>query len=227
MKTEACPAHELHKLRPELKLPLPDRIKALPVFRGYPVPWFVGWVNGEPEFRVADGRKWVIAVKNKRCWVCGGPLGAYLAFVLGPMCGISRTTVEPSCHRECAQWSIENCPFLSRPHMIRREANLPAEAEDAPGEGLKRNPGVTLLWIARDFSIFHDHNGRPLIRVGDAIETAWFAEGRQATRAEVGHSVAGGLPALEALARADGEEGMKALREQMAEFEKLLPAEAL
>ena len=30
--------------RPELE-PLPDRMKRLPVHRGYPVPWFVEWVR--------------------------------------------------------------------------------------------------------------------------------------------------------------------------------------
>ena len=211
------------KLRPELKLPLPERIKTLPVFRGYPVPWFVAWVKGEPEFRAADGFKWEVAVRQRVCWVCGKKLGAYLAFILGPMCCISRTTVEPACHRECAQWSIENCPFLSRPKMVRRENDLPDEIVPPPGEGLKRNPGVVALWIARDFKIFSDHKGRPLITVGAPLEVAWFAEGRAATRAEIDFSVAGGLPALEALAKLDGKRGEKALAEQVADFQKLLP----
>src|SRR5437763_12378791 len=84
-------------LRAELTK-LPDRIAALPVFRGYPVPWFVAYPNGpegEPEFRTFDPKKWIAAVQEKRCWVCGQQLGAYLAFVLGPMCGITRTTSEP------------------------------------------------------------------------------------------------------------------------------------
>lgn len=214
---------EPDRLRPELKQPLPDRIKELPVFRGYPVPWFVAWVDGEPEFRCADGAKWQDAVEHGRCWVCGKKLGAYLAFVLGPMCGVSRTTVEPACHRECAEWSILNCPFLSRPKMTRRENDLPDEAEDAPGEGLKRNPGVTLLWITRDFKVFSDHKGRPMLTVGDPLETVWFAEGRLATRAEIDRSVAGGLPSLQALAALDGEQGIKALEEQITRFQKLLP----
>ena len=48
-------------LRPELT-PMPARIAELPVYRGYPVPWFVAYpeatkeepYKGEPEFRIAD-----------------------------------------------------------------------------------------------------------------------------------------------------------------------------
>jgi hypothetical protein len=208
-------------LRPELT-PLPDRIKALPVFRGYPVPWFVAWVDGEPEFRVADGRKWELAVKTSRCYVCGSKLGAYLAFVLGPMCGISRTTVEPACHRECALWSILNCPFLTRPHMTRRENDLPVDHEPQAGFGLKRNPGVALLWVARGFEIFNDDKGKPMLHVGVPVEIACFAEGRKATRAEIEESIAGGLPKLEEFAQLDGPPGVAALKMSVKQFEGLL-----
>lgn len=215
---------KITELRPELT-PLPDRIHRLPVVRGYPVPWFVSIVNGEPDFRVADGRKWSMAVRSRWCWVCGEKLGAYLAFVLGPMCGITRSTVEPACHRECALWSIRNCPFLTRPHMARREAGLPEEAEQAPGLGLKRNPGVSLLWVTRSFEIFYDQNGRAMLRVGEPLEVEFYAEGRPASRAEIDISIAGGLPKLEELAKQDGLEAEQALAEQAREFASLLPGE--
>lgn len=214
------------ELRPELTA-LPARIQALPVFRGYPVPWFVAYPNGqeEPEFRAADGDKWLRAVKQRLCWVCGQSLGSYLAFVLGPMCGITRTTSEPACHRECAEWSIHNCPFLTRPHMTRRDANLPEGIIDAPGCPLHRNPGVTLLWIAHSFSLFRADDGRHLIRVGDPVEVECFAEGRRATRSEIDDSIAGGLPSLMELALAEGSEAVSALQEQVREFRVYLPAE--
>src|SRR5438046_1182517 len=110
-------------LRPEIEEP-PAKMRALPVHRGYPVPWFVAWVNGEPEFRAADGKKWALAVTKHYCWVCGQSLGRYQTFVLGPMCGINRTSAEPPCHLECARYSAKNCPFLSKPHMTRRENGL-------------------------------------------------------------------------------------------------------
>jgi hypothetical protein len=208
---------------------MPERIAALPVFRGFPIPWFVAYPNGpegEPEFRVADARKWKAAVQMRPapCWVCGQQLGAYLAFVLGPMCGITRTTSEPACHRECAEWSILNCPFLTRPHMVRREDNLPEGVVEPGGNHLTRNAGVSLLWCTRSFSLFRGPDRKYLIQVGDPLEVHCFAEGRRATRHEVDESVAGGLPSLIDLAKVDGPEAEAELVRQVQEFEFYLPA---
>src|SRR5580692_7475343 len=97
---------------------LPRRMTALPIDeRGYPVPWFVDWIDGKPEFRAMDPRKFVRAIKEKLCWVCGQRLGVNVCFVAGPMCGINRTSSEPPSHRECAVWSAQNCPFLNNPRM--------------------------------------------------------------------------------------------------------------
>src|SRR5258708_35755545 len=101
--------------------PLPSRMLSLPIDdRGYVVPWFVDWIDGKPEFRAMDGKKFVRAVREKLCWVCGERLGRYMTFVAGPMCGINRTSSEPPSHLECARWSARNWPFLSNPEMIRR-----------------------------------------------------------------------------------------------------------
>ena len=102
MTTTSTPTY-----RPELNVDtMPDRIRRLPVFRGYPVPWFVAWLeNGEPEFRAMDRAKWSRAIKDGLCWVCGERLGAHRVFVIGPMCGVNKTTSEPPCHAECAEWS--------------------------------------------------------------------------------------------------------------------------
>src|SRR5581483_1562375 len=190
------------QLRPELE-PLLFRMRHLPVDeRGYVVPWFVAWVNGKPEFRTMDRDKWKHAIRERRCWVCGDILGVNLAFVIGPMCGINRTTSEPPCHLECARWSARNCPFLSRPHMVRREDEITEAArQNVSGEMITRNPGVTLIWITRTYKIWRDTKDRPLIEVGEPESVEWWAERRPATRAEVEESVRTGLPLLEDLAR--------------------------
>lgn len=213
----------IETLRPELTK-LPEYMQGLPVFRGYPVPWFVAYPEGEPDFRVADRGKWVQAVQQKLCWVCGQKLGSFLGFVLGPMGGIQRTTNEPAMHRQCAEWSIRNCPFLVRPKMVRRENDLPEDALEPPGRHLARNPGVELLWMTRTFSLFRAADRRYLIHVGDPIEVVCYAEGRKATRQEVDESVAGGLPSLIDLAKQDGREAERELMRQVEEFEFYLPA---
>src|SRR5436190_5515495 len=139
---------------------LPERMRDLPVDgRGYPVPWFVDWLNGKPEFRAMDPAKWVRAIKEKCCWVCGKRLGVNLAFTIGPMCGVNRTTSEPPSHLECARWSARNCPFLNNPRMVRRQDELVNDEqarENVAGCPIMRNPGVVLLWITRQYEIFPD-----------------------------------------------------------------------
>lgn len=211
-------------LRPELEA-LPPRLQSLPVDeRGYPVPWFVDWIDGKPEFRCMDGAKWVRAVHEKLCWVCGQRLGRYMTFVAGPMCGINRTSSEPPCHLECAEWSARNCPFLNNPDQIRREGDsVAAEGKVVGGFAIKRNPGVSMLWTCKDYLVYADRQGGKLIQMGEPDHVEWWARGRRATREEVMASVDSGLPNLIALAQQQ-EGALKYLDEQRQCFEKWIPA---
>ena len=188
---------EEKQVRPELGK-LPRRIRNLKRARGYPVPWFVAWVDGEPEFRAMDIEKFARAIKERRCWVCGGPLGRYMTFVSGPMCLINYTSVEPPSHHGCADWSARHCPFLSRPHMVRREDEV-INGEGHGDAAITRNPGCTALVTTKSYRLFRAGEASAtgwLIAMGEFKRVEWFAEGRPATRAEVSHSVESGLPLL-------------------------------
>lgn len=199
-------------------------MKSLPVDeRGYVVPWFVEWIDGKPEFRAMDGRKWERAILERRCWVCGEKLGRFLTFVIGPMCGVNRTASEPPCHLECARWSARNCPFLSRPHMARRDhEQLKAAGATSSGVLLERNPGVTLLWTTRSYEVFDAGNGKPLIEIGESEQVEWWAERLPATREQVTASVESGLPFLAELAKEQAG-GLEALARMKAMLEDLYP----
>ena len=103
--------------------------------RGYPVPWFVAWLDddgkpaecgaGTPDFRIILEGAAMTAHRFNLCWLCGQRLGSHNAFVVGPVCAVNRTSAEPPMHLDCATWSVQGCPFLTRPHMHRREAGLP------------------------------------------------------------------------------------------------------
>lgn len=205
---------------------LPARMKSLPVDeRGYPVPWFVAWHDGKPEFRAMDLHKFIRAVREKLCWVCGERLGVNICFVAGPMCGINRTSSEPPNHVECAQWSAINCPFLSNPRMVRREdeeINNAKLTENAAGFALSRNPGVAMLWKTRTYDIFDDGRGGKLIQMGEPESVEWFACGRPATREEVQRSIDSGLPNIEAIARQE-RGGLEALAKAVERFQKWIP----
>lgn len=219
--------------RPELERPIPPRIARLPIdARGYPVPWFVAWIEGAPEFRAMDVDKWTRAVRERRCWMCGDTLGRYLSFVIGPMCGVNRTTSEPPCHLECAEWSARNCPFLSRPQARRREDDVvnASCAANAPGFAITRNPGVTLIWTCRRYRVFKSPaggsaNGGRLIELSDPEHVRWYACGRPATREEVEASVESGLPALDAMCDKDSDpaEARRVLARMAARLLPLYP----
>ena len=206
--------------------PLPERMKDLPIdARGYPVPWFVAWRDGQPLFQVADQAKWFVAVQKHRCWLCGGALGVYHAFVVGPMCGINRVTAEPPSHRACAEFGLKGCPFLTRPAAKRTTRGIPDEVLHAKanpgGEMIERNPGVSLLWITKNWKVFKVPNGR-LISLGEPTECLFFSQGRLATKDEVLHSVSTGLPLLQDIADKEGVLAQWELARQVAKFTPLL-----
>ena len=223
--TGVCPVDHTSSASLDWKS-LPMRMKNLPRDeRGFPVPWFVDWIDGKPEFRAMDGRKYLTAITENRCWVCGEKMGITKVFVAGPMCGINRTSAEPPSHLECARWSAKNCPFLSNPRMVRREdetINNMVMRERAAGHAITRNPGVAMLWITREYEVFDDGQGKPLIQMGEPERVEWYAHGRLATLEEVEASIHSGLPNLEALARRE-EGGIDALREYVNRFRKWLP----
>lgn len=175
-----------------------------------------------------EPHKFIRAVREKLCWVCGQRLGVNLCFVAGPMCGINRTSSEPPSHVECAQWSARNCPFLSNPQMVRREdeeINNAVLRDNAAGFAITRNPGVAMLWKTRQYEVFKTENGGRLIQMGEPESVEWFAFGRPATREEVLQSIESGLPNLEAIARME-RGGMEALAKAQARFEKWIPSRA-
>jgi len=204
--------------------PVPARLRGRPIVRGYPVPWFVAQLpDGGYDFRVADGRKVAVAIREQRCWVCGQRLGAFKAFTLGPMCAVNRTAAEPPAHAECAHWSAAACPFLNQTQHRRREGGLP-ETAPPPGEMLTRQPGVALVWITKTFTLFDDGKGGTLIEIDEPTQTAWYCQGRAATRAEVLASIESGLPALRALAEQEGEAALAALAAHVARAMRYVPA---
>lgn len=185
--------------------PPPPRIARLPRDKhDRPVPWFVAWIDGAPDFRIVARGKVEEALRFEKCFVCGDRLGRRVTFPVGPMCTINRTAPEPPCHKECAIYAAQSCPFLTRPNMRRREAGLPEGHHldtHAPGHAAAHNPGVTALWTTRQLQPVVDDKGGILVRMGEPDEVLWFAAGRPATRAEAEESLAAEADVLRALTR--------------------------
>jgi hypothetical protein len=207
------------------QIPMPDRFKKLPISdKGFPTPSFVGEHDGKRDFRVIDPRHFAACINKRICWLCGEPLGRYLCFVIGPMCSINRVSSEPPSHRECAEYAVRACPFLSRPNMRRNEEGLPDLTESAAGNPIAHNPGATLVWITKSYKPFRVPNGI-LFEIGDPVEILWVKEGRRATRAEIDAAIAKGLPLLREQASAEGPDAIRELDNYIKRAEKLLPAE--
>lgn len=209
--------------------PLPTRFLKLPVdHRGYPVPKFV-WQkpDGSYDFRVVRPFWPEACIRKKLCWLCGEPLGRFLCFVIGPMCAINRNSAEPPCHRECAEFAVQACPFMRFPNRKRDEADLPADGIKPGGDVrmIMRNPGVTGLWITKSYRPYRVEQSI-LIEIGEPVEVTWWAHGRPATREEVLASIDGGLPLLRAMAEKEGRGALDDLQRATKRAQPWLPAES-
>lgn len=216
----------MNKLNSAIRdIPIPARMAKLPIDeRGYPVPWFVAMVDGKWDFRAIDPAKMYGAVKQGKCWLCGERLGQFLAFTIGPMCSINRVSSEPPSHRECAEYAVKACPFLSKPRMRRNEKDLPEHGEIA-GIAIMHNPGAVLIWVTKAYRTVSDGKGGVLFNIGPPIETAWYTEGRQASRDEITAAINKGLPLLRQVAETDGPGAKTELELRYREALQLLPAE--
>jgi hypothetical protein len=207
----------------------PGRIARLPHDKhGHPVPWFVAWIDGKPDFRVIRPGGIETARHGKLCWTCGIPFLRQedRAFVIGPMCAVNRVSAEPASHLDCAVFSARNCPFLSTPQMVRRERHLPQGAATPAGEMIRRNPGVALVWVTgyKSWSTFGDGSGGKLFNVGEPKRVMWFAQGREASRAEVMASIDSGLPILRGMAETEGPKAIAELERMHQRALELVPS---
>ena len=201
----------------------PPAIAALKVdVRGYPIPWFVSYVDGEPEFRAVEAGRPMEAHKRGLCWICGRPLGGVKVFTVGPMCGVNRISSEPPSHLACARFAVVACPFLSRPMAKRRDVGDLPHARP-PGVMIERNPGVSLIWVTRSYRLAREGRAA-LFKMGPPGSVSWWCEGRLATRAEVVESIRTGLPSLTEIAAEEGPEALAMLQRMVDRAKKLLPA---
>ncbi|MFG7180718.1 hypothetical protein ACGYQ5_14415 [Burkholderia pseudomallei] len=200
---------------------LPKHMAGLPRdARGYPVPWFCAWVDGKPDFRIADAAKVRLAVVGSRCWICGGTLGRYRSFLIGPMGAMNRVNSEPPSHHECAQYAIRTCPFLALPKAHRRSANMPEESYDPDGLD-PANVAVVIEWVSSTARVFKGQRSL-LFELGEPDSVQWFTEGRPATRDEAQHAIEGAAAKLLAMAGGNAV-AQEAVRIRMRTVQSYLP----
>lgn len=207
--------------RPELP-PVPNRLRRLPIQKGYPVPWFVSKINGVYDFRVAEQEKMLQAIYEKLCWTCGDKMGTHVVFTIGPMCSVNRISAEPPSHLECAEFGVRACPFLNQTQVKRRETNMPEESVAPPGVFIQRQPGVILTWVTKSYEVLQVEHGF-MFSLGKPYSVKWWRDGRRATKSEIMDSFELGYPSLLDDAKSDGYEATKQIELGYKKAMELIP----
>lgn len=105
------------------KLDIPKELSHLKIDeRGYPIPYFVSFINGKTEFRFIDQQRLEMIISRKVCHICGKKLlaGAFY-FIAGPVGLKNRISTDAAMHRVCAEFSLRACPHLYLKKADRRD----------------------------------------------------------------------------------------------------------
>jgi hypothetical protein len=203
---------------------LPPRMARLPIsLTGFPVPKFVHWENGVPDFRVIEPGFVAKCFNARLCWLCGQPMGKFLTFVIGPMCAINRVSSEPPSHRECALYAVQACPFLSQPRMRRNEKDMPEDGYTA-GNAVMHNPGVSLVYTTHGYHPVSDGRGGTLFELDKPVACEFYRERQLASRDEVLGAINKGLPILKDMAQSEGREAVDELNRRIRDAMELVPS---
>lgn len=159
----------------------PFRVGLLPTYDDIPVPWFVPWIDGVPDFRVTAETTAAAAINAGVCFICGRQRGRFSTFIVGPLAVINLSSAEPPAHRDCAQYALQVCPFMVNPAALRTsDAPLPA--------GVERHPEVLIAWTTKRWSLFATEGGL-LIGIGDPSSLDWYTGGQPAGRDVCGEAL--------------------------------------
>jgi hypothetical protein len=131
-----------------LKFDIPKELAHLKIDeRGYPVPYFVSWVDGKPEFRFLDHSRQEMIIEKGVCHICGKKLNKDYNYVIsGPIGYQNRISSDAAMHRVCAEFSLKACPHLYLQKAERRENDELGKAVSAlPSPVVKEKPSILLL----------------------------------------------------------------------------------
>jgi hypothetical protein len=148
--------------------------------RGYPIPYSVLIrEDGTPDFRIIDREKADAAVEQRRCALCGGPMGRHVAFIGGPLCHVNRYFIDGPMHTSCATFAVQTCPHIVLPKAQYRDADKQVnEGMVLVDHQLADKPDVFMLGVTTKYEIM-DQPGMRLIRAAPWISVTWWREGQE------------------------------------------------
>jgi hypothetical protein len=176
-------------------VPMPPQIAALPRDpRGYPVFHTIQpdhYVAGEPaDFRTLHVDRHVEAGQKRLCAICGRPLPYWLWFLGGPMCLANRIFGDGPMHRDCMDYALQVCPYLTHATMeygIVKDPTFMDRVDDAiTGDPnvITRRPERILLLRTRGYTLVMQTGGKPAFRVDAPVEVQWLANDAKPLSAE-------------------------------------------
>lgn len=150
-------------------IPIPSKLASRPRWHGLPIPYIATIKpDGEPDFRVTDEMQRQRVLFERRCQLCGEPLGRNLFFTGGPETARVTTYFEPPAHLDCLIYAMQVCPFIA------------GKMEHAPVEEVQRdNPHLKVMvdetystvksehWVivkARGFELVQTKGGTILVQ---------------------------------------------------------------
>jgi hypothetical protein len=143
-------------------IPIPEHLKHLPVYRGFPVPYFVprGHKEGEFLFKFADKQRILNCVRYHKCCICFKPLfRKRYYFVSGPKGLANHVDSHPPMHEECARYSLEVCP-----HLFFEKAERTTDDSDGGADfQIREKPKEFFLVKADKYDLFLPDGKTPVI----------------------------------------------------------------
>lgn len=129
--------------------------------RGYVIHFFVPFVNGKPEFKLQDGKKFKLSTENSLCHICGKKLHKdFHYFVSGPMGLQNQVSSDAAMHRECAEYSLKVCPHL----FYKKAERKIIESDLTPSAHILEKPEFLFLIKSSKYKVkLHPEVGYPLI----------------------------------------------------------------
>jgi len=162
------------------QLEIPKELSHLKIdSRGYPIPYFVSYINGKPEFRFIQPERIMMIIERKVCHICGKPLPKdFCYFISGPMGLQNRISTDAGMHRVCAEFSLIACPHLFFQKSERRHNDALAQTIDKGRAIIVDKPDTLFLVKCDKWKVIFE-NGRHYIRYRSAAyERYTYQEGR-------------------------------------------------
>lgn len=158
-------------------VPIPLALAHLPVVAGLAVPWITPPLpDGRYPFGVIDHTRQATCLRERRCQVCGKPLGRRIVFLVRDVDLERGMTSEPGLHPVCAWYSARACPMVAgrMDHYRASARNLPGLPAGSPppdSDPQDEDPLSALLTAAHAAAQSVARRGQP----AEPWSTAWVS----------------------------------------------------